>query len=204
MDFCLRCLEPRTQEEQNKLDHGFPNSLLFSFQCALDTLYWTGFNHFFIWGSIVFYFAFTFLVYADFIGYEYMGTARNLMSTAVFWFTVLLTVTVLVVPVVAERFYYIDTRPTLNDKVRLKQKITKSQTKTQDLVLRRTSTIRRSQRSIGRSGYAFAHSEGFGELITTGANMRQTVPPTKHRPKIDSNTFNNNAATNATESALRE
>ena len=180
-------------------------SALSPFQCALDTSYWTGFNHFVIWGSILFYFAFTFVVYADFIGYTYAGTARNLMSTAVFWFTLVLTVTILVIPVVAERFYYFDTRPTLNDKVRLKQKISKSQSKTQDLVLRRTSTIRRSQRSIGRSGYAFAHSQGFGELITTGANMRQTpAPPAKQRPKVDSNTFNNNSATSENGKVLRE
>ena len=101
-----------------------------------------------------------------------MGSARNVMSTANFWFTLILTVTILLVPVVAERFYFIDTRPTLTDKVRLKQKISKSKAKTGELILRRASTMRRSTRSIGRSGYAFAHQEGFGRLITSGTNMR--------------------------------
>lgn len=73
---------------------------------------------------------------------------------------------------VAERFYFIDTRPTLTDKVRLKQKISKSKSKSGELILRRASSMRRSTRSIGRSGYAFAHQEGFGKLITSGANMR--------------------------------
>ena len=125
-----------------------------------------------IWGSIVFYFGFTFIFYSDLFGYSYMGTARNVMATANFWFTLILTVTVLLVPVVAERFYYIDTRPTLTDKVRLKQKISKSRTKSGELILRRASTMRRSTRSLNRSGYAFAHQEGFGSLITSGTNMR--------------------------------
>ena len=141
-------------------------------QCALDTSYWTGVNHFVIWGSLLFYFAFTFTFYADVWGYEYRGTARNTMSTANFWFTLVLTVVVLLVPVVAERFYYIDTRPTLTDKVRLKQKISKSKSKSGELILRRASTMRRSTRSLNRSGYAFAHQEGFGNLITSGTNMR--------------------------------
>ncbi len=94
------------------------------------------------------------------------------MSTANFWFTLIITVTVLLIPVVVERFYYIDTRPTLTDKVRLKQKISKSKSRSGELILRRASTMRRSTRSLQRSGYAFAHQEGFGELITTGTNMR--------------------------------
>lgn len=147
--------------------------LFIFFQCALDTAYWTGFNHVVVWGSIFFYFGFTFVFYSDLFGYEYMGTARNVMGTADFWFTLILTVTVLLVPVVAERFYYIDTRPTLTDKVRLKQKISKSKSKSGEFILRRHSTMRRSQRSLYRSGYAFAHSEGFGKLITSGANMPQ-------------------------------
>jgi len=43
-------------------------------------------------------------------------------------------------------------------------------------VLRRASTIRRSQRSVGRSGYAFSHQEGFGELITSGSLMIRKHP----------------------------
>ena len=38
----------------------------------------------------------------------------------------------------------------------------------------RTTSARRSRRSL-RSGYAFAHQEGFGKLITSGKIMRKTV-----------------------------
>jgi len=138
----------------------------------LDTSYWTGFNHFVIWGSILFYFGFTFAFYSELFDYTYLGTAVNVMGTATFWFTVVLAVTVLLVPVAASRFYRSMTRPMLADRIRLKQRImTKSKSKTGDLILRHAST-RRSQRSFSRSGYAFAHEEGFGELITTGSMMR--------------------------------
>jgi len=94
------------------------------------------------------------------------------MGTATFWFTVVLAVTLLLVPVAASRFYRSLTRPTLADRIRLKQRImTKSKSKSGDLILRHAST-RCSQRSFSRSGYAFAHEEGFGELITTGSMMR--------------------------------
>jgi putative hemolysin len=43
--------------------------------------------------------------------------------------------------------------------------------KSQDFM--RTPSARRSRRSL-RSGYAFAHQEGFGKLITSGKIMRKT------------------------------
>jgi len=48
-------------------------------------------------------------------------------------------------------------------------------------IIRRASTQRRSQRSVGRSGYAFSHQEGFGELITSGSLMIRKHPA---RPSI--------------------
>ncbi|XP_064618888.1 phospholipid-transporting ATPase ID-like isoform X5 [Lineus longissimus] len=150
-------------------------------RCALDTIYWTGFNHFVIWGSIVFYFAFTFVLYADIWAYSYIGTGRNVMATASFWFTMLLTVVILLAPIIAWRFYNVDTTPTLSDRVRLRQRISKSKSKATDLTLRR-SFSRRSTRSL-RSGYAFSHQEGFGELITSGKNMRASFMDSRNEKK---------------------
>lgn len=39
-------------------------------------------------------------------------------------------------------------------------------------IIRRASSLRHSQRSVGRSGYAFSHQEGFAELITSGSIMK--------------------------------
>jgi len=144
-------------------------------QCGLEMSFWTGFNHFVIWGSIVFYYAYTFPFYADFFDYTYSGTAVNVMGTANYWFTVLLTVSILLIPILTERFYYIDTRPTLTDKVRMKQKIGQLKSRSGARIVRRASTTRRSQRSVGRSGYAFAHQEGFGKLIMDGSMVKK--PP---------------------------
>jgi len=89
----------------------------FCTQCALETSYWTGFNHFVIWGSIVFYFLFMFVFYSEVFGYSYMGTATMLMATSTFWLTVLLAVVLLLFPVVLCKLYLRETAPTLADRV---------------------------------------------------------------------------------------
>ena len=143
-------------------------------QCALDTSYWTGFNHFVIWGSIIYYFCFHLAFYSDAIRYKYQGVAMKVFSLPKFWLCMVLTSMLLILPMVAFRFYKTNVTPTLSDKVRLKQRIKKSKSRPQMPHLRRASTIRRSTRSM-RSGYAFSHQSGFGQLITSGLNMRERV-----------------------------
>ena len=85
-------------------------------QIALDTSYWTVFNHITIWGSLVFYFCLTFFYnWAFKVGS--VGSLTMAMSDTTFWFTSLVTTVVLLLPVVAWRFYKIDVHPTLTDKV---------------------------------------------------------------------------------------
>ncbi|XP_055880345.1 phospholipid-transporting ATPase ID-like isoform X3 [Biomphalaria glabrata] len=149
--------------------------LTVNLRCALDTSYWTGFNHFVIWGSIIYYFCFHLAFYSDAIRYKYSGVAFKVFGLSKFWFCLLITSTVLIVPMVAYRFYTTNVCPTLSDRVRLRQRMKKSKSKFgRDLRILRHSTIRRSGRSV-RSGYAFAHQAGFGELITSGLNMRDRV-----------------------------
>ena len=93
------------------------------------------------------------------------------MTDLTFWFTTLLTTIVLMLPVIGWRFYKVDVNPTLTDKARLVQRNAKSRQKG-DAGLPRPFSGRRSRRSV-RSGYAFAHSEGFGRLITSGKIMRE-------------------------------
>ncbi|OWF34874.1 phospholipid-transporting ATPase ID [Mizuhopecten yessoensis] len=149
-------------------------------RCALDTSYWTGFNHFVIWGSMILYFCFILAMYSSVFNYTYMGVAYQVYSTANFWLCLLLTITILLIPVIAYRFYYLDMHPTLSDRARLKQRMSKSKARSGDITMRRQSTLRRSTRSL-RSGYAFAHQQGFGELITSGLNMRQRVEQSEAR-----------------------
>lgn len=61
----------------------------------------------------------------------------------------------------------------------------KAQRKARPQRSQRPQTRRSSSR---RSGYAFAHQEGYGELITSGKNMRaKTLPPTSGLEKTLSN-----------------
>ncbi|XP_049937376.1 phospholipid-transporting ATPase ID isoform X2 [Schistocerca serialis cubense] len=143
-------------------------------QIALDTAYWTVFNHIMVWGSLVWYFILQYF-YNYVIGGSYVGSLTMAMSEATFWFTTVLTVTVLMVPVLAWRFYFVNVRPTLSDRVRLKQRLAQLRSRQSQDVLR-TPSARRTRRSI-RSGYAFAHQEGFGRLITSGKIMRKLPRP---------------------------
>lgn len=93
------------------------------------------------------------------------------MSEATFWFTTIISCIILVIPVLSWRFFFIDVRPTLSDRVRLKQRHARMRSRQSQDVLRTPST-RRTRRSL-RSGYAFAHQEGFGRLITSGKIMRK-------------------------------
>ncbi|CAG5116517.1 unnamed protein product, partial [Candidula unifasciata] len=151
--------------------------LTVNLRCALDTSYWTGFNHFVVWGSIIYYFFFHLAFYSDPIRYKYSGVAFVVFAMPSFWLCLLLTSTLLLVPVLAYRFYATNFTPTLSDRVRLRQRIKKSKSKFGGaLRIQRQSTMRRSNRSM-RSGYAFAHQTGFGELITSGLNFRNKDHP---------------------------
>ncbi|CAB4068348.1 E7.6.2.1 [Lepeophtheirus salmonis] len=141
-------------------------------QIALDTSYWTIFNHITIWGSLIFYFLLQYS-YNYVLKGSYIGSLSMALEDETFWFTCLLTTSIILLPVVAWRFYRIDVHPTLTDKVRLLQRHAKAKPKETF----RPFSGRRSRRSV-RSGYAFAHQEGFGRLITSGKIMRPMASST--------------------------
>lgn len=154
--------------------------LFLCLQCALDTRYWTGFNHFFIWGSIIFYFLLVIIVYIPKIGYTYQGVMFMVLKSWNFWFSMLLTNVILLVPVIAYRFHESSINPTLSDKIRLKQRIEKNVLSEKHMGVYRTPSSRHSHISV-RSGYAFSHEQGFGDLITSGKIMRQCMEPRNWR-----------------------
>lgn len=61
------------------------------FQIALDTTYWTVFNHVTIWGSLVSYFVLDYF-YNYVIGGPYVGSLSVALTQPTFWFTAILTV----------------------------------------------------------------------------------------------------------------
>ena len=146
----------------------------------MDTSYWTGFNHFCIWGTLIVHFLFHFALYSEFIfklfgiGWYYIGTSQAVCSTAVFWLTVLLTSAILLLPIIAYRFIRLDAYPTIAERVRIVQKFN-TKSRTNIFRTRPRSSMRASTRSTKRSAYAFSHEEGFAALIREGKMMPDPI-----------------------------
>ncbi|XP_074020549.1 phospholipid-transporting ATPase ID isoform X1 [Numenius arquata] len=146
--------------------------IVVSVQIGLDTGFWTAINHFFIWGSLAAYFAILFAMHSDGLfqmfpnQFRFVGNAQNTLAQPTVWLTIALTTVVCIMPVVAFRFLKLDLKPELSDTVRYTQLVRKKQ-KTQHRCMRRVGRV-----GSRRSGYAFSHQEGFGELIMSGKNMR--------------------------------
>ncbi|XP_032295408.1 phospholipid-transporting ATPase ID isoform X2 [Drosophila virilis] len=138
-------------------------------QIALYTSYWTIVNHITIWGSLIWYFVLDYF-YNYVIGGPYVGSLTQAMKDLTFWVTMLITVVTLMAPVLAYKFYLLDVHPSLSDKIR--QRSLKKDHSRVSSDVRRTPSSRRGRRSV-RSGYAFAHQEGFGRLITSGKIMHK-------------------------------
>nr|XP_033776132.1 probable phospholipid-transporting ATPase IM isoform X1 [Geotrypetes seraphini]XP_033776133.1 probable phospholipid-transporting ATPase IM isoform X1 [Geotrypetes seraphini]XP_033776134.1 probable phospholipid-transporting ATPase IM isoform X1 [Geotrypetes seraphini] len=146
--------------------------IVVSVQIGLDTSYWTAINHFFIWGSVAVYFSILFAMHSDGLfdifpsHFPFVGNARNSLGRISVWLVIVLTTVSCVTPVITFRFLKAELYPTLSDKVRYLQQARKKQRPLQNQMRRVHRTSSR------RSGYAFAHQEGYGELITSGKNMR--------------------------------
>lgn len=151
-------------------------TIVVNLQIALDTFYWTAINHFFIWGTIVFCFLIHYTMYSTIlwaifnIGYYYVGVARMGLGDPKFWLTACLTCAICMMPVYTGRLYNRIFRPTLTDEARYKQ------TYGMNIPLREPKWLGKRlkiHRRWFRSGYAFSHSEGFGNLINAGLMMKR-------------------------------
>ncbi|XP_068454998.1 phospholipid-transporting ATPase ID-like [Clinocottus analis] len=142
-------------------------------QLGLEMSYWTAVNTFFVLGSLAMYFAVTFTMYSNGMflmlpsAFSFIGTARNSLNQPNIWLTVLLTSILCVLPVVTYRFLFIQLCPSINDKVMFKVRQAKA---TPPPPPRRTRIRRTSSR---RSGYAFSHAQGYGDLVTSGRFLRR-------------------------------
>uniref|UniRef100_A0A8C1V280 Phospholipid-transporting ATPase n=1 Tax=Cyprinus carpio TaxID=7962 RepID=A0A8C1V280_CYPCA len=155
-----------------------------SVQMGLDTYYWTAVNQFFLWGSLSVYFAVTFTMYSNGMyliftsSFPFIGTARNSLNQPNVWLTIFLTTILCILPVVAKRFLFIQLKPTINDKVGSNY-TEELQAKAVPPPLPRKFPRRRI--STRRSGYAFSHARGYGDLVTSGRFLRI---PVKSRPAL--------------------
>ncbi|XP_063066420.1 phospholipid-transporting ATPase ID [Engraulis encrasicolus] len=162
-------------------------------QLGLDTHYWTAVNQFFLWGSMSVYFAVTFTMYSNGMyliftsSFPFIGVARNSLNQPNVWLTILLTSILCVLPVLAYRFLYMQLRPTINDKVRHKVRQEKVPPE-----FKKAPRLFRPRMSTRRSGYAFSHSRGYGDLVTSGKFLG--IRPLRSRPPLFSRSTSSSAA----------
>ncbi|NWX53104.1 AT8B1 ATPase, partial [Steatornis caripensis] len=149
------------------------------FQIGLDTSYWTFVNAFSVFGSIALYFGITFDFHSAGIhvlfpsGFQFTGTAPNALRQPYLWLTMILSIVVCLLPVVAQRFLSMIIWPSESDRI---QKNRKKYTAEEQQWKRRQSAFRRGI-SGRRSAYAFSHQRGYADLIASGRSIRKKRAP---------------------------
>uniref|UniRef100_A0A8C7FJX5 Phospholipid-transporting ATPase n=1 Tax=Oncorhynchus kisutch TaxID=8019 RepID=A0A8C7FJX5_ONCKI len=158
--------------------------IVVSVQIALDTGYWTAINHFFVWGSVGSFFTIMLAMHSQTLfsifpnQFHFIGSAQSTLVQPLVWLTIVLATVICIVPVLAFRFLKLDLKPQLSDTVRYTQLVRQKTRKPAGRCMGGVRVGGVPEGRLGarggfrRSGYAFAHQEGFGELITSGKNMR--------------------------------
>ncbi|CAF2582547.1 unnamed protein product [Rotaria sp. Silwood2] len=145
--------------------------IVVNLQNALEIWYWTGLYHFVVWGTIIVHFLFHFALYSTFIikifkkNYHYVGVAQSVLTTGNFWFTLLLTCAILLLPIFCREFLRMRFMPNKTDRARLNRKYRIDEKAA--FVAHIKQRLRETKRAV-RSGYAFSQQEGWGPLITSG------------------------------------
>uniref|UniRef100_A0A668AMD3 Phospholipid-transporting ATPase n=1 Tax=Myripristis murdjan TaxID=586833 RepID=A0A668AMD3_9TELE len=137
-------------------------------QISLDTSYWTFVNCFAVLGSIAIYFGIMFDIHSAGIHvifpsiFTFTGAASNALRQPYLWLTIILTVGISLLPVICIQFLHKTIWPSVGDKV--------SSPASQEK--KKPPAFQRGQRSR-RSAYAFSHSRGYADLISSGRSIRR-------------------------------
>ncbi|VDN51597.1 unnamed protein product [Dracunculus medinensis] len=154
-------------------------------QIIIDTSYWTVFNHIVIWGSLILYFGLSYIFYealpmsvvAKSQSALSYGVIIRAFSSPMFWLNLLMIGCVLLLPVILNRFFWFDTHPSYADRLLAYKKFSKTPVEKAKMPLKPLSRIAPTRRSRHggslRSGYAFSHQQGFGDLIIKGKLFKQ-------------------------------
>uniref|UniRef100_A0AAQ4QMJ9 Phospholipid-transporting ATPase n=1 Tax=Gasterosteus aculeatus aculeatus TaxID=481459 RepID=A0AAQ4QMJ9_GASAC len=143
------------------------SSLVFivNLQMSLDTSYWTFVNCFAVLGSIAIYFGIMFDIHSAGIhvifpsAFTFTGAASNALRQPYLWLTIILTVGISLLPVICIQFLHKSIWPSVGDKVHVSKR-------------KKPPTFQRGGRSR-RSAYAFSHSRGYADLISSGRSIRR-------------------------------
>uniref|UniRef100_A0A8C5HBA8 Phospholipid-transporting ATPase n=1 Tax=Gouania willdenowi TaxID=441366 RepID=A0A8C5HBA8_GOUWI len=147
-------------------------------QISLETSYWTFVNCFAVLGSIAIYFGIMFDIHSAGIHvilpsiFTFTGAASNALRQPYLWLTIILTVGITLLPVICIQFLHKTIWPSVGDKVQRNRK--KYERELEEEAKKKPSAFQRGGRSR-RSAYAFSHSRGYADLISTGRSIR-------HRP----------------------
>uniref|UniRef100_A0A671VLQ5 Phospholipid-transporting ATPase n=1 Tax=Sparus aurata TaxID=8175 RepID=A0A671VLQ5_SPAAU len=156
------------------------SSLIFTvnLQISLDTSYWTFVNCFAVLGSIAIYFGIMFDIHSAGIHvifpsqFTFTGAASNALRQPYLWLTIILTVGISLLPVICIQFLHKTIWPSVGDKVRNRKKY---EMEMQVEEKKKPSAFQRGRRSR-RSAYAFSHSRGYADLISSGRSIRRRPP----------------------------
>lgn len=129
-------------------------------------------SHFFIWGSLGFYFCVLFFLYSDGLClmfpnvFQFLGVARNILKLPQLWLSLVLSVVLCMLPVIGYQFLKPLFWPVSVDKVidRIHHCMRHP--------LPPPIQTKVKHASSRRSAYAFSHKQGFGALITSGKTMK--------------------------------
>ncbi|UJR17025.1 hypothetical protein I4U23_003923 [Adineta vaga] len=154
--------------------------IIVNLENAFEIFYWTSFYHFVLWGTIVAHFLFHFVLYSTIIrklyrkrNYPYVGVAQVVLSTDQFWFTLILTCVILLLPIFFREFFRIRFMPNEIDRARLNQKFRIEEKAS--FLTDMQHELRRVKRTT-RSTYAFSQEKGWGRLITSGLMQSKSIP----------------------------
>uniref|UniRef100_A0AAY4EQT1 Phospholipid-transporting ATPase n=1 Tax=Denticeps clupeoides TaxID=299321 RepID=A0AAY4EQT1_9TELE len=150
-------------------------------QISLDTSYWTFVNCFAVLGSMAIYFGIMFDIHSAGIhvifpsAFKFTGVASNALRQPYLWLTIILTVGISLLPVICIQFLCKTIWPSVGDEVRQRSTLAEEPPKEKP-------TFQRGARSR-RSAYAFSHSRGYADLISTGRSIRQKPRARRDAPE---------------------
>lgn len=157
--------------------------IIVNLQISLNTSYWTFLNAFSVFGSIAIYFGIMFDIHSAGIHvifpsyFTFTGAAPNALRQPYLWLTIILTVGISLMPVIAVHFLYKTIWPSEGDKVQRNRKTYEAD----EAPKKKPSALRRGATSR-RSAYAFSHQQGYADLIASGQSIRKR--PSAGRPSV--------------------
>ncbi|XP_054468772.1 phospholipid-transporting ATPase IC [Anoplopoma fimbria] len=154
------------------------SSLVFTvnLQISLETSYWTFVNCFAVLGSIAIYFGIMFDIHSAGIhvifpsAFTFTGAASNALRQPYLWLTIILTVGISLLPVICIQFLSKSIWPSVGDKIQRNRK--RYEMEMEEEERKKPPAFQRGQRSR-RSAYAFSHSRGYADLISSGRSIRR-------------------------------